>query len=116
MEMNKEFLDYLLTMGELRPEQEEALRMQKQAEMLRGQSMQSPQMRTAGRVSVAPNPLEVLGQVGMAYGAKRKGDEAEQRQRDYQSKQLKAIGAMRDRMWGGAPAAGGYEAQYGWEG
>jgi hypothetical protein len=115
---NNAMLEYLLEMGQLTPEQEKAARMQKQAEMLRGQSMQAPQMRQAGRVSVAPNPLEVLAQMGTGYVARQKGQQADAAEAAMQKTRSDRLKQLRDRMYGGAAGGmGGYQDQpYGWEG
>ena len=116
-DMNGELLDYFLAMGSMTPEQERVAKMQKQAEMLRGQSMQPLGMQSAGRVAVAPHPMQVLGQLGMAYGAKRQGDKADAASRGMQGERTKMIKDMIERRRGGAAGVGGYQDEpYGWEG
>lgn len=57
----------------------------KRAEALRQDNI--PQMRNAGRVQVAPHPLELLGGLAKEYSAQNLQDKAQASQKDIRMKQ-----------------------------
>ena len=73
---DQDMMDYLLELGALTPQQERAMRQQKQVEMLR-QGSEMPGMRNAGRTVQAANPLEFLNSVargGLADYTQKQAD------------------------------------------
>jgi hypothetical protein len=68
---DQDLMDYLLELGTLTPQQEQAMRQQKQVELLR-QGSEMPQMRNAGRMVQAANPLEFLNSAARTGAAEYK--------------------------------------------
>lgn len=60
-------LEYLLQMQQMKPEQMEMLRKQKQIDALRGASMDSPQGQMIGKHYVAPSLAQYAAQLGQGY-------------------------------------------------
>jgi hypothetical protein len=66
--------NYMVEMGAIEPQEEEARRQQAQIDILRDKGMESQEGRMVGDVYVAASPFQHLGQLGNAYMA-RKGNE-----------------------------------------
>ena len=66
--------NYMVEMGAIEPQEEEARRQQAQVDILRDKGMESQEGRMVGDVYVAASPFQHLGQLGNAYMA-RKGNE-----------------------------------------
>ena len=66
--------NYMVEMGAIEPQEEEARRQQAQIDILRDKGMESQEGRMIGDVYVAASPFQHLGQLGNAYMA-RKGNE-----------------------------------------
>lgn len=66
--------NYMVEMGAIEPQEEEAQRQQAQIDILRDKGMESQEGRMVGDVYVAASPFQHLGQLGNAYMA-RKGNE-----------------------------------------
>lgn len=64
-------LEYMLQMGQMRPEQEQMLRKQKQVDALRQMGAEAPQSTMVGKQMVAPSWAQYAGQLGNAYAAKK---------------------------------------------
>jgi len=60
---------YLLSQGQLTPEQEQMLRQQESINTLRERSMEMPETRMMGRVAVAPSWAQALGNVAQGISA-----------------------------------------------
>jgi hypothetical protein len=103
---NNALLEYLLEQGMDLPEQMKVSKQSQIADMLRAKGMQSPQGRQAGRVYVAPNPLEVLGQLGYGYAAKQKQAGVDESLTGLQQRKMNRVREMRDRMGFGGGAGG----------
>lgn len=74
--MNDDLMfDYLLTMGAMRPEEQELKRKQAMVDALRGQAMQPMQGQMVGKHYVAPGIANAIAQMGTAYmaGQQQKG-------------------------------------------
>lgn len=65
---DREMMEYLLELGSLTPQQEAAMRQQKQVDMLR-EGAGTPGMRQAGRMVQAANPLEFLNSMARTGAA-----------------------------------------------
>ena len=73
-----------------------------QAEALRG--AEAPQMRNAGRVMVAPHPLELLGSLAKVNVGRQLEDQAATGQRDIRAiKQQQFAALLRQMAGGGQP-------------
>ena len=105
---NNALLEYLLEQGMDLPEQMKVSKQSQIADLLRTKGMQSPQGRQAGRVYVAPNPLEVMGQLGYGYAAKQKQAGVDESLMELQKRKTGRVREMRDRMGlgGGVPDYG----------
>ena len=76
--MNDEMIEYLLSMGAMRPEQDELKRKQAMVDALRGQAMTPMQGQMVGKHYVAPGIANAIAQMGTAYmaGQQQKGIDA----------------------------------------
>jgi hypothetical protein len=93
---DQDLMDYLLELGALTPQQEQAMRQQKQVELLR-QGSGVPDMRQAGRVSVAANPLEFLNSAARTGAAEYKQGQANQTMDAYGAARRKALEGLQQR-------------------
>ena len=115
--MNDELMfDYLLSMGAMRPEQEELKRKQAMVEALRGQAMQPMQGQMVGKHYVAPGIANAIAQMGTAYmaGQQQKGVDAGMASMN--ERQRQALEEMRRRRRGDMPGMGSpslYSLPYG---
>ena len=106
--MTYEEMMAMIGQGEQTGNLEDQIKMQlAQAEQLRGAG--SPQMRQAGRVNVAPHPLELLGALAQQYAGKGLQDQAMQGQKDSRALKQQQFAAILRQMAGpqqSAPPAG----------
>ena len=77
---NKQF-NYMVEMGALTPQEEEAQRQQATIDALRDKSMQGQEGRMVGNTFVAPSFTQYAAQLGNAYMA-RKGNEQTKKERE----------------------------------
>ena len=77
---NKQFA-YMVEMGALDPQEEEAQRQQATIDALRDKSMQGQEGRMVGNTFVAPSFTQYAAQLGNAYMA-RKGNEQTKKERE----------------------------------
>lgn len=109
--MNDDLMfDYLLSMGAMRPEQEELKRKQAMVDALRGQAMQPMQGQMVGKHYVAPGIANAIAQMGTAYmaGQQQKGVDAGMQ--GMNEKQRLALEEMRRRRRMGSQMPGAYGA------
>ncbi len=94
--MNEEaYFDYLVSIGAMRPEEAQLKRQQAQVDMLRGNSMDTPQGQMVGKTFVAPSWSQYAGQIANAYGA-RKGQQAvDTKSADMNARQKAMLEALR---------------------
>ena len=105
--MNDDLMfDYLLSMGAMRPEQEELKRKQAMVEALRGQAMTPMQGQMIGKHYVAPGIANAIAQMGTAYmaGQQQKGVDAGMS--DINARQRQMLEELRRRRR--APMTGAY--------
>jgi hypothetical protein len=93
---DQDLMDYLLEVGALSPQQEQAMRQQKQVELLRG-GAGMPGMRSAGRATVAANPLEFLSSIAHTAGAEGMQNQANQGLDAYGAARRKALNTYQQR-------------------
>jgi hypothetical protein len=115
--MNDELMfDYLVQMGQMRPEEAELKKKQAMVDALRGNSLKPMEGQMVGKHYVAPGIGQALAQLGQGYmaGQAQKGVDA--KMVDFNTKQRMALEQLRKRRGVGAaptmPAAG-YEDPYG---
>lgn len=107
--MNDELMfDYLVQMGQMRPEEAELKKKQAMVDALRGNSLKPMEGQMVGKHYVAPGIGQALAQLGQGYmaGQAQKGVDA--KMVDFNTKQRMALEELRKRRMPGAmPAAGG---------
>lgn len=96
-------LDYLMEMGTLQPQQDKIAQQQAMVNQLRQGGMQSPGMRQAGRLQMAANPLEFLGQLGQAGAGAFGQQDVQAAQEAYKQQRMDALARVRQ---GQQPQAG----------
>ena len=86
--------DYLVQMGQMRPEEAELKKKQAMVEALRKGSMTSPEGQMIGKHYVAPNMMQNLAQVAQGYAAMKGQEGVDDRLRQMNSKQAGILGNM----------------------
>ena len=108
--MDQAFIDYLMEMGALQPQEQDIARQRAMVEQLRGNA-QMPGMRQAGRVVQAANPLEFLSSVGSGYMAQQREQGADALAKDLTQKKRIGLEGYRNKVQpkqtGIVPPAGG---------
>ena len=95
--MNDDLMfDYLLSMGAMRPEQEELKRKQAIVDALRGQAMQPMQGQMVGKHYVAPGIANAIAQMGTAYMAGQQQKGVDSAAMDMNTRQRYALSKMMD--------------------
>lgn len=95
--MNDELMfDYLLQMGQYRPEEEQLRRRQAYVNALRQQGMESPQGGMAGRVYVAPSITQGLAQLGQSYMGRKGQEDLDTKYSDLNVRRAAALRRMQD--------------------
>lgn len=102
---DKALFAYLLSQGQLTPEQEQMLRQQESINTLRERSMEAPETKMYGRVAVAPSWAQALGNVaqGVSAGYQQKGLDAQRK--TMSDTQGTNLGKLMDRMFPGQKQA-----------
>ena len=92
------YLEYLLQMGSMSPEEEKLARRQAQVDALRERSMQGPQGQMVGKHYVAPSWTQYASQLGNAYMANKSQGKLDQKYGEFNKTQGDAIRKMQERM------------------
>lgn len=99
--MNDELMfDYLLGMGQMRPEQDELKRKQAMIEALRQNAMTPAQGQMVGKHYVAPGLAQVAAQLGSAYMAKQGQTGVDAGMKGMNDRQAKMLEELRKRRMG----------------
>lgn len=101
--MNDDLMfDYLIQMGQMRPEEAEMKRRQAQVDALRKGSMTSPEGQMVGKQYVAPSWTQNLAQLGQGYAAMKGQQGVDEKLQGMNTKQAQLLEEMkRRRMQGG---------------
>jgi len=91
-------LEYLLSMGAMRPEEVQLARKQAMVDALRSSSTQPLQGQQVGRVYVAPSIAQGIAQLATAYGARKGQEKVDLDYGDFNARQARAISDLRNRM------------------
>ena len=94
--MNEDLMfEYLLQMGAMRPEELEAMRKQKQIDVLRGSAMEAPQGQMVGKHYVPPSFTQYASQLGQGYMAGQAQKQQDIAMRGMTERQRKALEDLR---------------------
>lgn len=97
--MNDDLMfEYLVQMGQMRPEEAELKKKQAMVDSLRQGAMTPAQGQMVGNHYVAPGLAQVASQLGQAYFAKQGQQGVDQQQRGMNTNQAYALQQMRDRL------------------
>lgn len=97
--MNDDYmLEYLLSMGAMRPEEMQLARQQAMVDALRSQSMQPLRGEQVGRVYVAPSIAQGIAQLATAYGARKGQEKFDVDFGKFDARQRQEIVNLRNRM------------------
>ena len=108
MNENDLYIEYLLEMGAMTPEQEKLARQQSYVDSLRQNAIATPQGRMVGNTYVAPSWAQYAAQLGNAYMARsgqKKLDDAYKAQNTTEQDAISRIRASLARKRGVTPAA-----------
>ena len=96
--MNDDLMfEYLIQMGQMRPEEAELKRRQAQVDALRKGGMTGPEGQMVGKHYVAPSITQTLAQVGQGYAAMKGQQGVDAQLKDMNARQAKALEEMRRR-------------------
>lgn len=90
------FLQYMLEMGALSPEEEKLMRQQSMVDSLRENAMSTQQGKMVGNTYVAPSWAQYASQLGNAYMAKKGQGKLDEGYNEYTGKLLSKTGLLRD--------------------
>ena len=90
--------DYLISMGAMRPEENQLARRQAMVDALRQQSMDPMRGQMAGRVYVAPGIGDAIAKVGTAYMAGQQQQGVDTSMGDMNMRRANELRRMRERM------------------
>ena len=98
--------EYLIQMGQMRPEEAELKRRQAQVDALRKGGLTAPEGQMIGKHYVAPSWTQSLAQIGQGYAAMKGQQGVDAQLRDMNARQAKALEEMKRRRMqpGMAPA------------
>lgn len=107
--MNDEMMfDYLVQMGQMRPEEAELKKKQAMVDALRGNSLKAIEGQMVGKHYVAPGIGQAIAQLGQGYMASQAQGGVDQQMRGMNDRQRMALEQLRKRRMPSAmPAAGG---------
>lgn len=102
--MDANYLDFMMQMAEMGPQDEKLKRKQAQVDALRKQAMAPLQGQMIGKHYVAPGIGQALAQVGTAYlGAQQQGD-VDKGVGDFNAEMRRRIDELRKKKFGGGVA------------
>lgn len=118
--MNDDLMfDYLVAMGQMRPEEAELKKKQAMVDALRKGAMTPMQGEMIGKHYVGPGIAGAISQLGQAYLAGQGQQGVDAQQRDMNSRQAQLLEDLRKRRRGmaaggyaGDPTAVGYDSGY----
>ena len=115
--MNDDLMfDYLVQMGQMRPEEAELKKKQAMVDALRQGAMTPQQGQMVGNHYVAPGLAQVASQLGQAYFAKQGQQGVDQQLRGMNDRQRMALEELRKRRgMGGTPSYGGDSTAVGYD-
>lgn len=92
------YLEYLLQMGAMSPEEEKLARRQARVDALREKSMQTPTGEMVGKHYVAPSWTQYAAQLGNAFMANKGQGKIDQQYGEFNKTQGDAIRKLQERM------------------
>jgi hypothetical protein len=96
--MNDDLMfDYLVQMGQMRPEEAELKKKQAMVEALRGNAMSPMQGQMVGKHYVAPGIGQAIAQLGQGYLASQGQQGVDSSMRDFNAKQAMKLQELRKR-------------------
>ena len=107
--MNDDLMfEYLVQMGQMRPEEAELRKKQAMVDALRGNSLKPMEGQMVGKHYVAPGIAGAISQLGQAYMAKNAQGGVDQQMRAMNDRQRMALEELRKRRMPGStmPATG----------
>ena len=111
--MNDDLMfDYLISMGQMRPEEAELKKKQAMVDALRGNSMKAMQGEMVGKHYVAPGIGQALAQLGQGYLASQGQKGVDSKMVDFNNKQRMALEQLRKRRLGGVGSTQGVSTGY----
>lgn len=107
--MNDDLMfDYLVQMGQMRPEEAELKKKQAMVDALRKGSMSAPEGQMIGKHYVAPSLAQYAAQLGQGFMAGKGQEGVDQQMRGMNDRQRMALEELRRRrMLGAMPATDG---------
>ena len=97
--MNDDLMfEYLVQMGQMRPEEAELKKKQAMVDALRGNAMQPLEGQMVGKHYVAPGIGQAISQIGQGYLAGKQQGGVDKQMRGMNSNQAEQLNAMRERM------------------
>ena len=107
--MNDELMfDYLVSMGQMRPEEAELKRRQAMVDALRKNAMTPMQGEMIGKHYVGPGLAGAISQLGQAYMAGQQQKGVDTQLRDFNSRQAAELEKLRRKRLGNAPGGSGF--------
>lgn len=107
--MNDDLMfDYLVAMGQMRPEEAELKRRQAMVDALRKNAMTPMQGEMIGKHYVGPGIAGAISQLGQAYMAGQGQQGVDAKLRDFNSRQAMELEKLRRRRMGNAPGGAGF--------
>lgn len=101
--MNDDLMfDYLVSMGQMRPEEAELKKRQAMVDALRKNAMTPQEGQMIGKHYVGPGIAGAISQLGQAYMASKGQEGLDTRMRDFNSRQAQMLEEMRRRRRMGA--------------
>lgn len=107
--MNDDLMfDYLVSMGQMRPEEAELKKRQAMVDALRKNAMTPMQGEMIGKHYVGPGIAGAISQLGQAYMASKGQEGLDTKMRDFNSRQAMELERLRRRRLGNAPGGSGF--------
>ena len=107
--MNDDLMfDYLVSMGQMRPEEAELKKRQAMVDALRKNAMTPQEGQMIGKQYVGPGIAGAISQLGQAYMASKGQEGLDTRMRDFNSRQAAELEKLRRKRLGNAPGGSGF--------
>ena len=107
--MNDDLMfDYLVSMGQMRPEEAELKKRQAMVDALRKNAMTPQEGQMIGKHYVGPGIAGAISQLGQAYMASKGQEGLDTRMRDFNSRQAAELEKLRRKRLGNAPGGSGF--------
>lgn len=116
--MNDDLMfEYLVQMGQMRPEEAELKKKQAMVDALRKNSLNPMEGQMVGKHYVAPGIGQAIAQLGQGYMAGQAQQGVDTKMRDFNAKQAMKLEELRKRRMGGSamPSAGMNTEDYGFD-